>query len=273
MSRKRKHVEATPKFLLSPSMFLSSIAKLNIVAVGATAHSTAVQLGKGNDGGGQGGDLVQVQSQVQGQVRGEQEEGEATERIEFTNEAIELLRRCHEQFIALLSSELASGERNSSSATNSSSKKTKRKSNDNVNKGGAGDAVEIRSILPQNIVEALDNLEFHDIASQIRLLMQKNNDEDGRNNVNNYCNGKKTNGKGDSGDAKVHDNQDASITTSGNNRRSTIRQSKDGKKSSSRANKRKMKAAWKNDEQTAELLKEQERLFALSVEKARLSKK
>ncbi len=245
MSRKRKHA-ATPNLLLSPSVFLSSIAKLNIIAADADAGATA-------------GATDATTSNDQGE-----------ERIEFTNEAIELLRICHGQFVALVSSELASGERKGEG--NSSSKRTKLRKSTKANKCDDGDTtkdnnengsagtVEIRSIVPQNIIEALDSLEFNNIASQVRLLMVKNESGGGGCMVGNSK-------------ACSQDKNASTTSTSGKNRQSSQISVNDGKKSSSRAKKKKMKEAWKNDAVTAELLKEQERLFALSVEKAKLSKK
>ena len=77
----------------------------------------------------------------------------------YSNEAIELLRKCHGQFLSLISSELASGERIEKK------KKPKDSTSDFTYTDDDGPAM--RSIVAQNVMNALENLDFHYISQSL----------------------------------------------------------------------------------------------------------
>mmetsp|Transcript_24829 Transcript_24829/g.28701 ORF Transcript_24829/g.28701 Transcript_24829/m.28701 type:complete len:256 (+) Transcript_24829:134-901(+) len=242
--------------LLTPHFFISSVTKLNInpgVQKGHTKKESAAKTSSSSS-------------------------TNDNSNVVYTNEAIELLRHCHGQFISLLSSELASGEVHTStskktvgsticSTGRTSSKKRKLKNDNddessrdnNVNNNnvettasanGANDN-NVRSIVPQRVIGALENLEFDNIVSEI----QKGKD--------------KKNVKVDNDDGGTGDNKDNKDVKSNNTKKESREDSRKRKKAERNSKKRKMKNAFKNVALAAELLAEQERLFALSAEKAK----
>ena len=139
-----------------------------------------------------------------------------------TKEAMEFLRQCHSQFVALLSSELASGQ--------DSKPKSKRKGSEQQN----NEQDTIRTIMPNHIKPALEQLEFHDI--DIDRLAEPNNPI-----ANGTAGGQQTSSK-------------------------SLNNGKRRKAAS-------VKKSLNNSAMTEDLLKEQEKLFAMSVAKARKSEK
>ena len=128
MSSKRKKDSAAACLGLPPQVFLSSLEKLDI--------------------------RIHPQEKIASQSKEEvidAIDGEDTP-IYCSLEAMEFLRQSQSQFIALLSSELASGEDTKS--------KRKRKINAD-HEDGNHDA--IRTIMPQHIKPALQSLDFHNI--------------------------------------------------------------------------------------------------------------
>lgn len=232
MSRDRKQASSN---LLPPSIFLSSVHQLNIFAQtpqidSSTSSSTSSSL-KSNTASN----------------------NNKTNPVVYTNEAIELLRQCHGQFLSLVSSELASCERKN----NDDSEKKKKQSRKRKVKGaeviantgttsGDGNYEEgdVRTILPQHVLEALENLEFHFIASKLRLLMD----------------GSKTD-NAQSSFVQIRNQSDGKYSES---------KSKTCKKESRKRKKESLKKALGNASMTAELLAEQEKLFAMSAAKAKL---
>ncbi len=201
MSRKRNHSRFSN--LLTPQTFLSSLSKLNVVPQSTSISSSSTSSRRSVDG-----DRV--------------EEGI---KIVCTNEAIELLRQFHGQFVSMVSSELASGDRSKGKKRNVKEKKRKLKHSIKEEETSSTEG-EVRSILPQHVLDALDKLEFQNIIQDIRLIM---NDND------------KSTSTGDSKDSK--------------------------NTSPSSSKKRSIKKAFKNVSMTAELLAEQEKLFAMSAAK------
>ena len=122
-------------------MFLSSVAKLKIVA--QTLPPDEVE--RSND----------MKSIDNNSLRNDEKDAG----IVFSNEAIELLRKCHGQFLSLVSSELASGERIEKK------KKQKNYTSDFIYTDDDGPA--IRSIVAQNVMTALENLDFHYISESL----------------------------------------------------------------------------------------------------------
>jgi hypothetical protein len=234
MSRKRKQSTSN---VLSPQLFLSSVAKLNIVAE-SKKKSTSPS------------------SSSSSQRLIEEKKGE---KVVYSNEAIELLRQCHGQFLSLVSSELASGESRIKSASN---KKKKKKRNDVSNNDEEEEEAAVRYIVPSCVVEALENLEFHDIATETQLLMNKNKEDDGA-------------GGYGVGDKKVKCKEKSSCRISKDNSSSNdVFEDSTGKTrrvsaGTAKRKRKRIKNAFKNVAMTAELLREQEKLFALSAAKAK----
>jgi len=133
-----------------------------------------------------------------------------SEEIACTPKALEILRNCHGQFVALLASELVSCEE----GTPAKNRKT----------GGEDMGERVRTIMPKDVTAALQRLEFHDILSKL----QEKSDDDAKGLLNSALPSEK------------------------------------------KTSKRKRKGPFKNSTKSEEeLVQEQERLFALSVAKAK----
>ncbi len=204
MAFKKKKVSAASCPILPPQVFETSLAKLNIhiarpkVSNESTTGSTEL------DGGG--GSTVYC-----------------------TAEAMEFLRQCHSQFVALVSSELASGQ--------DSVPMKKRKASE---KDGDNGANTIRTIMPNHIKPALERLEFHDINLEIFEELQNSSA-----------------GGMDSGAIKGK----SKVTP----------KSEPSSRKQSKATR--VKNSIKNSAMTEALMKEQEKLFAMSVARAKESQK
>mmetsp|Transcript_5676 Transcript_5676/g.8617 ORF Transcript_5676/g.8617 Transcript_5676/m.8617 type:complete len:189 (+) Transcript_5676:126-692(+) len=167
--------------LMTPQVFEASVAQLNIHLVSSVAGESS------NDSGS-----------VSATDRRKSNADTITKKHIFcSKEAMEILRQAHGQFVALLSSEIASGE--------------------DASKKSHSDSDSIRTIMPKHVKVALERLEFVDIASS------------------------------------PHINFDDSAGASGG--------SEKGAKTA------RVKKNVKNRAMTEELLKEQERLFAMSAAK------
>jgi ABC-type molybdate transport system substrate-binding protein len=88
-----------------------------------------------------------------------------TEDITCTPKALEVLRNCHGQFIALLASELVLCE------------EEKHSKNIKTNKAeAAAEAKErVRTITPKDVTTGLQRLEFHDILSKLKQISNDTN--------------------------------------------------------------------------------------------------
>ena len=173
--------------------------------------------------------------------------------IQCTKEAMEFLRQAHSQFVGLLSSELASGQ-DCDSDTKSKKRqkrtrtktKTKTKTKTEASKDGSDDNENsIRIIVPSLIKPALERLEFHEI--NIDSLDDIGTDAD---------------------ESSTKNNQTARTGTASSTKRSRTNQRNASKSKASR-----VKKSLLNSAMTDELLKEQEKLFASSVAKAKANAK
>ena len=262
MSRKRKQPSTN---LLSPHIFLSSVAKLNIHPqrlVPSTLSSKKSPNDIGDDGVNKHGTMdnngnsfyesnhnnnstmTSGRNTYQSDTTIQKEE---TTRIVCTNEAMEILRICHGQFISLIASELASGARGNETNKHIRNSKLKKKlmkeekqdDNDCFDREMSSSEARVRSILPQHVMDALENLEFnHIIVSDVKSRME-------------LCS---------SNQQKIIEKKDDN-----SKERKTITNNNE----QHRKKKQKLKKALKNSSMTADLLEEQEKLFAMSVEKAK----
>lgn len=163
--------------------------------------------------------------------------------MSFTNEAIEALRRCHGEFIALVSSELVSRKddeydedcRHRETTTNEPPPK------------------KVATMTPKEATITLTNLEFDDYLSIINNTSKSKLDK-----TNNSCTSSSTSKDCKSGGA-IHN-----CTIATKMGRPGVRRGPNKGKSQ----RKKFKSVFKNSQVTADLLKEQERLFALSAAKA-----
>jgi len=215
MPPKKKGAE--PKIpLLPPQIFEASVAKLNIhVGVGQHATTTTTIINTNNP---------------------------TSNSITCTNEAMEFLRHAHGQFVALISSELASGQ--------DSKPKRKRKNVDvdvSVVEEENGEN-EIRTIMPKHVKTALERLEFHDILASTGLNENECMDDDG--------------------DQDKKMGMKPNVTTKSTTTNITVT-APTISKAAKRRKVTKMKELLKDDATTADLLKEQEQLFARSAAKAK----
>jgi hypothetical protein len=186
--KKRKLSGST--LMLTPQVFEASVAQLNIHVVSSVAGEPR------NDSG----------SVSATDTRKSNADTLSKKPILCSKEAMEILRQAHGQFVALLSSEMASGD-------DSKKKQKQKKKSDNSH----SDSDSIRTIMPKHVKIALERLEFIDIASS------------------------------------PHINFDDSAGASGG--------SEKGAKTA------RVKKNVKNSAMTEDLLKEQERLFAMSAAK------
>lgn len=91
-------------------------------------------------------------------------QGVTTEDITCTPKALEVLRNCHGQFIALLASELVLCE------------EEKHSKNIKTDKEEATAAKErVRTIMPKDVTTGLQRLEFHDILSKLKQISDDSN--------------------------------------------------------------------------------------------------
>lgn len=248
MSRKRK--QPAPN-ILTPPQFLSSIVKLDILP---ESSDTLLHLNSHYN------DNENATTKATAQKLLAQSTAEET--TVFSNEAIEILRQCHGRFISLLSSELVSGERINTKHRNDDGGSTKRKGRKGkkaieedvkINNDQKA-STSIRSLTSQSVSDALENLDFHSIASKIQCFVDSNKKKNKTNNDNRIVSFSTCNGSS----VRVEMEQDTKKSSCSS---TTIKCTKTRRK--------KMKKALKNDAMTAELLKEQERLFAQSVAKAK----
>lgn len=257
-SRKRKQPQQQQQQtnLLSPSVFLSSILKMNLfpksfpIPEKNDKNTTMTTEMKESD------DVTTSRAVSSSSIKSSNNCNGI--KVTFDNDAIELLRKCHGEFLSLVSSELAYSERQTKKRQRSNKgNNNKIHNNDyhqetNNNIGADCDHHNtaileedvIRTISPKNVIEALHDLEFHDISQTLSNASKKKN-----NDV------KETNGK-------IIDNDQ----TGGSNYKP-----QGNRKQGTKMKKKRIKNALKNVSMTAELLEEQERLFASSVAKAKSS--
>mmetsp|Transcript_25816 Transcript_25816/g.39562 ORF Transcript_25816/g.39562 Transcript_25816/m.39562 type:complete len:222 (-) Transcript_25816:38-703(-) len=149
------------------------------------------------------------------------------------NEAMDYLRHCQGQFVALVASDLASCDTDASKRTDNSSPSggatKKRKRKQNKEKEQSEEKEVIKTIKPEDVMDALKRLEFHEIVTKLESIEANKRDSE-------------------SGPSS----KSASLSKPANRKRQA---------------KKKLMAAFKNTSSTADLLKEQERLFALSASK------
>ena len=280
MSRKRNH-PTTPN-LITPAIFLSSIEKLNILPESAQLNHNRHNRKNPED------------EEQEEQDKGDTKSNKKEQLVCFSNEAIEILRQCHGRFISLLASELAFGEHHSNnmikkeqnSICNDSNnhgvlhmkrKGRKRKitnvgnanSNNNVvNEEDSGQA-KVKNILPQSVADALENLEFNKISSQIQSMVKNRNIKKNKIDNEKVHNSSSSDWRSSSTTTKHEDNLISDEITAKNPNCNSYATKLKGTKCS-KTKKKNMKKAFKNDAMTAEMLQEQERLFAQSVAKAKL---
>ena len=180
--------------------------------------------------------------------------------IQCTKEAMEFLRQAHSQFVGLLSSELASGQ-DCDSDTKSKKRqkrtrtKTKTKTKTEASKDGSDDNENsIRIIVPSLIKPALERLEFHEI--NIDNLDDIGTDADAHKDTND--------------ESSTKNNQTA---RTGTGTASSTKRSRTNQRNTSKSKASRVKKSLLNSAMTDELLKEQEKLFASSVAKAKANAK
>lgn len=259
--------------LLSPQIFAASLTKLNIRIQG---HSHEADVGvdvvvdqehqlpppnlKGvsdheiNDFTPHNGDSTakkeskSMMSQVHAHVS---VSVSAPIQIQCTKEAMEFLRQAHSQFVGLLSSELASGQDCDSDTKSKKRQKrtrTKTKTKTEASKDGSDDNENsIRIIVPSLIKPALERLEFHEI--NIDSLDDIGTDAD---------------------ESSTKNNQTA---RTGTGTASSTKRSRTNQRNASKSKASRVKKSLLNSAMTDELLKEQEKLFASSVAKAKANAK
>lgn len=212
-TKSTKKMKTTSNFnlnLLSPQVFEQSLAKLNLRTVPS--------------GGGIEDQTVKSQhnnSQDENSVKDANDLGyHGNQEIFCSKEAMEILRHCHGQFIALLASELVS------SYCKLCGKESSSCSCDGKEGGGGGGEMgdSIKTIMPKHVKMALEQLEFQPIVSSPKFM-------------------------------EIY----ARVTTEGTN--------KIQKTSANTTKSTRIKKAVKNIAMEEDLLKEQERLFALSAAK------
>lgn len=149
------------------------------------------------------------------------------------NETMEYLRHCQGQFVALVASDLASCDkysaRTDSGTLGVSTKKRKRKPSKEKEQAEEKDV--IKTIKPEDVMDSLKRLEFQEIVAKLKSIEASKRDSESGSNT-----------------------KSASMSKPANRKRQA---------------KKKLMDAFKNTSSTADLLKEQERLFAMSASKAK----
>jgi Class 2 transcription repressor NC2, beta subunit (Dr1) len=165
-TKSTKKLKMTSNFtsnLLSPQVFEESLAKLNLRILPPSSGGVVVQ-----------DPNTSIETQHNNSLDDENTVQDSTDdirrnenqQIYCTKEAMEILRHCHGQFIALLASELVSsycklcGKESSSCSCDG--------------KGGGGGRGEmgdsIRTIMPKHVKVALEQLEFQPIVSSPKFM-------------------------------------------------------------------------------------------------------
>ncbi len=183
------------------------------------------------------------------------------------DEAMEYLRHCQGQFVALISSELASCDSAVHFQNNKKKSKNKKKGgkgkckgndngDDDVNDGDndndndnndSHDDNAIRTIMPHHVQSALERLEFHDLLTEVQLVTK------------NAAVTVKTNTKP----------KGTKTTATATEAKTTTAMSTKARRAAAIRKNKKQKKMLMDESAMADLMKEQERLFAASASKAR----
>jgi len=206
----------------------------------------------------------------------------------FTNEAIEALRRCHGEFIALVASDLVSRKEDEFQKrqqqqqlriTNGANNRKREKRVPTVSEKAAESRV--HTVTPKEVRNTLTNLDFQDIVSEIgsgdaTASKSAVDPSSGSHNRELSCDATSTATTAIAEDVTTVTNDsypDSGITTkTKDDAAMRVVGSRRVKRRDNRGTlqRKKFKKAYQNDKVTADLLKEQERLFASSAAKARI---
>lgn len=191
--------------------------------------------------------------------------------VVFTNEAIEALRRCHGEFIALVASDLVSRK---DDTVQKHKQRTTRGEIDVTAPNAIDSKNRVHIVTPKKVLISLTALDFQEIASKISSeTSSKLTDPHGDSHNNkSLCFSSSTTAKNKNTRNNPYSSGDITIKTEGG----AAAQTSGSKKTKRRDNKgtlrqKKFKAAYKNNKVTADLLKEQDRLLASSAAKARMN--
>jgi hypothetical protein len=171
--------------LLNPSVFLSSIVKMGITPSPRSSNSSNKRQKTNKGGSIVKRDLEKGEEEKEVIITATLPEakatvGEESTNIVFSNEAIEVLRKCHGEFIALVASELviAGKDRKEKLSTTKGQKKWKEPvaaavdGNSPISERQQS-SNRMQVVTPKSVMQALENLDFEDIVCHLKAIEQK----------------------------------------------------------------------------------------------------
>mmetsp|Transcript_18294 Transcript_18294/g.25809 ORF Transcript_18294/g.25809 Transcript_18294/m.25809 type:complete len:259 (+) Transcript_18294:49-825(+) len=172
----------------------------------------------------------------------------------FSNGALEGLRHCHGEFVAMIASELASG---TCARSNRNKKSTKRKLT-------IDDDIENRTInvTPKDVEKCLQIMDWNDFIPRAECRSSENVGKSYKKSIDNISIEPKSVNESQSIDKSLSSEKLQHLNTS-----------IDIKKAAKKEQKRKFKRAMKNSNASKDMLREQERLLAESVARAKAKHK